>query len=106
MPPRRKLPKPTPGAVVVPPMKPCPACGLDLEEGTGPHGLAWHGCEPKASSADLVIAEVLTQMQTMAREAPVKDLVMLLAAVAEYKNAAPGGEAPKEIQDWLARRES
>lgn len=32
---------------VVPALKPCVRCGVELEAGEGPNGLAYHGCDPR-----------------------------------------------------------
>jgi hypothetical protein len=35
----------------VPPLLPCPVCGLGVEAGEGPNGLAWHDCGAEEAEA-------------------------------------------------------
>ncbi len=37
--------------MLMPDLSPCPACSVELEEGKGPHGLAWHRCDPSRKSS-------------------------------------------------------
>lgn len=59
----------------VPVLRPCPTCGLEIQPGKGPNGLAWHACRP-AAEGDGVTPEGALQ-------------VVLRRIVAEAAHAGP-----------------
>lgn len=106
-------------AVVVPPLLPCPVCGLRVEAGTSPHGLAWHDCDghrrrssPEAPvTIESVEAVLLRRLQQQAAEATPREMVDILRALEGLRPrpAAPTG-APEptdgsmgELRSWAAR---
>jgi hypothetical protein len=41
-----------PAPVVIPALRPCPDCGLGMQRGRGPHGLAFHECLARTGLRD------------------------------------------------------
>lgn len=100
--PRRK-PTAAKAPRVVPELRACPSCGVELEAGAGTNGLAWHGCK-KASIMDEVERAVCEGMKVAAEgEATVAELIALLTAVREHRASTGSGPAG-EVADWLQRR--
>lgn len=106
----------TKGRPALPSLKPCPGCGLGLQRGRGPHGLAFHECreqdlvakvlrEGGSLTPELVEQALLAQIVGDVRSGKVKatDALEALSGLHKAKNPPRLGRPPKEQAAESAR---
>lgn len=78
----------------VPVLRPCPTCGLEIQPGKGPNGLAWHACRPRVEgegvTPEATLQVVLRRIMDEAPNAGPRDLAEF-ARVLLPRGGARGG---------------
>jgi len=108
---RRKPARPA----VVPVFLPCPTCGLPVQPGKNPNGLAWHDCQFVVNGAGKVAPTVegiregiLLRLRDQAATATPKECIAILAALDKMSPREEAEEKPtSELDDadlvvWMA----
>jgi hypothetical protein len=97
----------------------CPRCGLLIQRGKAPGGVAWHDCErvlellaradQQVLSMDRAVAQIVTVAARRAEELSGRDLAALVGNVAKLQESLPkevqGGEASGRLLQFLREDE-
>ena len=98
----------------VPRLIPCPECGLPVQAGTNPNGVAWHECQfvldglgTQTVTASQVEQLALSRLRAHAAavDTPTKDLITILAELRKRGDvrteASSGAGAEDDVVAWL-----
>lgn len=93
----------------VPVLRPCPGCGIGLEDGRGPHGLVFHECRPQVEDDDLTLEGVRRRLHRAILErastASPKELAELYRSLGDQqpRGKRSSGDEPPGGADAMLR---